>query len=87
MSIYVTADGAYSGTVRYEQKHFQLLVPRSRGFVENTILFQIIKKFPAFDVNPEGSLPCSEQSTPCFYSTPYQSGPPTNTRARGGAVG
>jgi hypothetical protein len=40
-----------------------ILAPWCRILFENLIVTQLVKKYPAFFMEPEGSLPCSRKST------------------------
>jgi hypothetical protein len=52
----------------------QVLTPWSRGFLEKLTVSQLVKKFPHF-MEPEGSLPHSQEPATCPYPEPAQSSP------------
>jgi len=55
------------------------LTPRSRVIFEKLRAAHSITKFPVFCVQPEASLPCSQESTNWPYPKPIESSPHCGT--------
>jgi hypothetical protein len=55
---------------------FYILTPRCRILFEKLIVTQVVKKYPAFFMEPEGSLSCSQKPATGPYSEPGESSSP-----------
>jgi hypothetical protein len=53
-----------------------VLTPWRRILFEKTIVTQLIKKYPAFLMEPEGSLQCSQKPATGPYPEPAESSSP-----------
>jgi len=53
-----------------------LLTPWRRILFEKLIVTEDIKKYPAFFMEPEGSLPCSQKPATGLYPEPAESSSP-----------
>jgi hypothetical protein len=51
----------------------KLLTPWCRTLFEKLIVTQLVKKYPAFFMEPEGSLLCSQKSATRLYPEPAKS--------------
>jgi hypothetical protein len=53
-----------------------LLTPGCRIFLEKLIVIQLVKKYPAFFMEPDGSLSCSQKPATGPYLKPAESSSP-----------
>jgi hypothetical protein len=58
-----------------------LLTPWCRTLFEKQIVTQIVKKYPDFFMEPEGSLPCTQKSATGPYPEPDESSLPLRSRS------
>jgi hypothetical protein len=70
------ATGCSMGDASAKISVIYLLTTWCRTLFEKLIVTQIVKKYPAFFMEPEGSLPCSQKPATGPYPEPAESSSP-----------